>query len=130
MLTKHRSKPAQKTIQESKDWMVNYILPTEGNWEVDKFALLLKPCNSSERREEEREMEGEEKRLKMIGFVGTNRWSEEGLEVGYCLNIAYWNQGYATEGMRAFLSLFWGLPGEIFCFCFFGRAEERLMGVG
>ena len=55
---------------------------------------------------------GKGKGLKMIGFVGTNRWCEQGLEVGYCLNRAYWGRGYITEGFRAFLEIFWGLPGE------------------
>jgi RimJ/RimL family protein N-acetyltransferase len=67
--------------------------------EIDKFALLLKG---------ERNEKGE---LKMVGFVGTNRWCEQGLEVGYCLNIKYWGKGYTTEGFRAFLEVFWELPG-------------------
>jgi RimJ/RimL family protein N-acetyltransferase len=46
------------------------------------------------------------------GMVGTNRWCKQGMEVGYCMNVRYWGKGYATEGFRAFLELFWGLPGE------------------
>ncbi len=76
--------------------MVKAILPTEENWEVDKFALVLK--------------DGEDKG-KMVGFVGTNRWSAEGMEVGYCMNVSYWGRGFASEGFLAFLPLFWSLPG-------------------
>ena len=36
------SKPKKNTVEESKDWLVNYILPTEENWDIDKNALLLK----------------------------------------------------------------------------------------
>jgi RimJ/RimL family protein N-acetyltransferase len=41
--------------------------------------------------------------------VGTNRDSPHGLETGYCINIAYWGRGYASEGFAAFLKLFWAL---------------------
>jgi RimJ/RimL family protein N-acetyltransferase len=97
---KHSSKPAKKTLEESKDWMVNFILPTKETPDIDKFALLLK------------NEKNEKGKLKMVGFVGTNRWCEQGMDVGYCLNIAYWNHGYATEGMKAFLDIFWSLPGK------------------
>jgi hypothetical protein len=50
--------------------MVDYILPTPETHDIDKFALLLK---------EERNGEGG---LKMVGFVGTNRWCEQGMDVG------------------------------------------------
>ena len=46
---------------------------------------------------------------KAIGVVGTNRDSPQGLETGYCVNIAYWGHGYASEGFAAFLKLFWAL---------------------
>jgi RimJ/RimL family protein N-acetyltransferase len=42
-------------------------------------------------------------------LVGTNRDSPHGLETGYCINIAYWGHGYASEGFAAFLKLFWAL---------------------
>jgi RimJ/RimL family protein N-acetyltransferase len=93
------SKPAKKSIEESKQWMIDYILPTPETHDIDKFALLLKDSGN------------EKGELKMIGFVGTNRWCEQGMDVGYCMNISYWGHGYATEGMRAFLKLFWELPG-------------------
>lgn len=48
----------------------------------------------------------------MIGLTGTNRWSEQGLETGYILNMKYWGRGYAGEAFRCFLGLYWGLEGE------------------
>jgi RimJ/RimL family protein N-acetyltransferase len=89
---------------------------------IDKFALLLKNDDEvvdgegedgeGEDGEGEGARGGKGKKLKMIGFVGTNRWCEQGLEVGYCLNRAYWGMGYITEGFRAFLGIFWELPGK------------------
>lgn len=54
-------------------------------------------------------------RPKMIGFVGTNRWSdnhqdEKAMEVGYCFNVDYWGKGYATESFAAFLNWLWAQP--------------------
>ena len=46
---------------------------------------------------------------KMIGLVGTNRNSPQGLETGYCVNIKYWGKGYAGEAFKAFLELYWTL---------------------
>ncbi|KAE9380022.1 acyl-CoA N-acyltransferase [Stipitochalara longipes BDJ] len=92
------SKPKKNSLEESRDWLANYILPTEENWDIEKYALLLK---------DERNERGE---LKMIGMVGTNRWCAQGMEVGYCLSIKYWGKGYITEGFRAFLELYWTLP--------------------
>ena len=80
--------------------MVNFILPTKETPDIDKFALLLK--------DEKNENGG----LKMVGFVGTNRWCAQGMEVGYFLNIRYWGRGLVTEGFAAFLGVFWGLEGE------------------
>ncbi|KAN0119409.1 acyl-CoA N-acyltransferase [Hyaloscypha variabilis] len=96
------SKPKKNSIQESREWLVKYILPTEENWDIDKYALLLK----GERNEGGGEGANEEE----TGMVGTNRWCKQGMEVGYCMNVRYWGKGYATEGFRAFLELFWGLP--------------------
>jgi len=45
------------------------------------------------------------------------------MEVGYCLNIKYWGQGFATEGFKAFLELFWKLPGS---YPFLREGDERL----
>lgn len=46
---------------------------------------------------------------KAIGIVGTNHPSPHGLEMGYCINIAYWGRGYASEALTGFLKLFWSL---------------------
>ena len=80
------------------------ILPTKEAWDIDKYALLLK--------DEKNEKGG----LKMVGFVGTNRWCEKGMEVGYCSNVGYWGTGYITEGFKAFLELYWTLPGTFLSF--------------
>ncbi|KAF1925807.1 acyl-CoA N-acyltransferase [Didymella exigua CBS 183.55] len=40
---------------------------------------------------------------RVIGLIGAVRAPE----VGYMLNADYWGRGYATEAMRAFMSLFW-----------------------
>jgi RimJ/RimL family protein N-acetyltransferase len=113
-----RSKPKKNRMEESREWLLKYILNVNEEGEtdsgIDKFALLLKSDGRDEDGEGEEEGEREEKgkKLKMIGFVGTNRWCEQGLEVGYCLNRAYWGRGYITEGFRAFLEIFWELPGK------------------
>lgn len=92
-----RGKPPCKTLEESRE-LLAFCLPSPGNEEIDKYAVFLK--DAAEPRG-------------MIGFVGTNRWSAEGLgmEVGYCFNSAYWGRGYATEGFMGFLSYYWTLPG-------------------
>ena len=117
-----RTKPAKKNIEESREFMVE-ILANEENPDIDKFAIMLKaqPTNPSlnptvasrATSEQEEEVKGVEppKKDKMIGFVGTNRFKAEGMEVGYCMNIAFWNRGYATEAFGCFLELFWGLEG-------------------
>jgi len=51
-----RSKPKKNNLEESKEWMVKFILPTKETWDIDKYALLLK---------DER---GEREELKMIGM--------------------------------------------------------------
>jgi hypothetical protein len=79
-------------------------LPSAENQEIDKFAIMLKSPPGK------REGEGD----KMIGIVGTNRWSEQGMETGYCINIEEWGKGYASEAFKAFLEWFWGLPGMHF----------------
>lgn len=76
------------------------ILPNGENPDIDKFALMLLP---------KREGGNEE----MIGFVGTNRYKEQGMEVGYVINRAYWGKGFATEGMRLFLEMYWEMPGKL-----------------
>ncbi|KAF5873118.1 putative gnat family protein [Botrytis fragariae] len=48
-------------------------------------------------------------RPKCVGFVGTNRPSPEGLEMGYCVNPDYYGNGYATWGVTEFLKVYWGM---------------------
>ena len=89
------------------------ILPSAENPDIDKYAILLRPDSASE------ELETQQKeKPKMIGLVGTNRHSPQGLETGYCLNRKYWGKGYAGEAFAAFLELYWSLPG-VFIFDLF-----------
>ena len=52
----------------------------------------------------------------MIGVVGVIRKIEvaEGkrLEIGYMLNYNYWGKGYATEGVGAFLEMWFSVPNH------------------
>ncbi|KAF7920859.1 uncharacterized protein EAE98_008888 [Botrytis deweyae] len=90
-----------KTKEEALEFL-KYILPrTEKNpggeaVGIDKFAILV-------------EGEGEGDRPKCVGFVGTNRPSPEGLEMGYCVNPDYYGNGYATWGVTEFLKIYWGM---------------------
>lgn len=70
----------------------------------------------------------EKGKAKMIGMVGTNRWSPHGMETGYCMNFDYWGQGYGGEAFRLFLSLYWTLPG-MFPFLFLIYSQGRKMKV-
>lgn len=103
---------------------MGFILPNAKNPEIDKFAVLLKTSRSSDASKGD---EGGEP--KMIGFIGTNRWcdypsSQEGvkeeakekaMEVGFCFDLAYWRQGYATEALSAFLEWFWKQDSTYSC---------------
>ncbi|KAF7952416.1 uncharacterized protein EAE97_001913 [Botrytis byssoidea] len=88
-----------KTKEEALEFL-KYILPkTEQNpggeaAGIDKFAILVV---------------GESDRPKCVGFVGTNRPSPEGLEMGYCVNPDYYDNGYATWGVTEFLKIYWGM---------------------
>lgn len=75
---------------------------------IDKFAIMLKdvPSNSGVKT---KNSAGEPK---CIGITGTNRWSPQGMETGYCLNRDYWGKGYATEAFGLFLKYFWTFPRE------------------
>lgn len=79
-------------------------LPNDTNPSIEKFALLLRPIP-----ENPQPWTNSAGKPKMMGFVGTNRFSPSGLEVGYCMNIAYWGRGYAGEAFAAFLELYWKL---------------------
>jgi len=80
------------------------MLANETNPDIDKYAMLLRP---SELNPEP--WVNDKGKPKMIGFVGTNRDSAEGLEVGYCVNVEYWGRGYAGEAFAAFLDMYWKL---------------------
>ena len=82
-------------------------LPSLENPDIDKYAILLKPIE-----ENPKPWVNGKGKPKMIGMTGTNRYSDEGMETGYCLNIAYWGRGYAGEAFRGFLECFWNLDGE------------------
>jgi len=45
-----------------------------------------------------------------IGIEVTNRYDGKG-EIGYCLSKTMWNQGYATEALRAVLSFGFDVAG-------------------
>lgn len=79
-------------------------MPNEENPDIEKFALMLFPTGS------QAQGEGEGQKGEMVGFVGTNRYKEQGMEVGYVINRRYWGMGYATEGLRLFLDMYWELP--------------------
>jgi RimJ/RimL family protein N-acetyltransferase len=82
-------------------------MPSPENPDIDKYAILLKPIEGNPPPH----LNGKG-RPKMIGMLGTNRYSDEGLETGYCINLAYWGKGYAGEAFAGFLELYWSLPGQ------------------
>lgn len=57
--------------------------------------------------------------------MGTNRDSPHGLETGYCMNIAYWGHGYASEGFAAFLKLFWAMEERRDVSLLVGKADPE-----
>jgi len=89
--------PPKIQISESEG-LLEDMLKKSIDDDLDKYFILLK----------------EEK--KVIGIIGTNRWSEQGMEVGYCVNIKYWGKGFATEALRMFLELYWSFSGLFFRF--------------
>lgn len=82
-------------------------MPSPENPDIDKYAILLKPIEGN--LEPWLDAKG---RPKMVGMLGTNRYSDEGLETGYCINLAYWGKGYAGEAFSGFLSHFWSLENR------------------
>lgn len=99
----NRTRIPKTSIQETAEWMPS-LLPSEEMPDIDKWAILLRPNGNEE----------EGKKPKCIGILGTNRWSDQGMETGYCLNKAYWGKGYATEAFKMFLDMYWKLPGLLF----------------
>ncbi len=71
--------PPRTSIDDSLAFMYETVLPNPEWPNIDKFAIMLPG-----KGEGEGEM-GD----KMVGFVGTNRVKEQGMEVGYCMNIQY-----------------------------------------
>jgi RimJ/RimL family protein N-acetyltransferase len=88
--------PPKAELSESKGLLDDMWKKMREDPALDKYFIVLKGEN------------------KVIGIIGTNRWSEQGMEMGYCVNIHYWGKGYATEALKAFLDLFWSLPGKLF----------------
>ncbi|KAG0651483.1 hypothetical protein D0Z07_1559 [Hyphodiscus hymeniophilus] len=93
----------KETVEDAKAWMLT-TLPTPEDPDIDKYAILLRPVE-----ENPQPWVDERGRPTMIGMTGTNRFSDEGMETGYCMHVAYWGRGYAGEAFRGFLELFWGL---------------------
>jgi len=94
----------KESLSESKSLMIG-ILPSPENPDIDKYAILLRPVE-----ENPQPWVNGKGKPKMIGLTGTNRWSYEGMETGYFMNIAYWGKGYAGEAFTGFLEMFWNLP--------------------
>ena len=101
-----RTQNVKETVEEAKELMLGQLLSLD-NPDIDKFAILLRPVEGNMQP-----WVNAKGRPKMIGMVGTNRFSDQGLETGYCINLKYWGKGYAGEGFKGFLDLFWTLPGE------------------
>jgi len=97
---------SSKTTREDALLFMLDVLPSAKNPNIDKFAILLRPIP-----ENPQPWSNAKEKPKMIGLVGTNRMSDQGLETGYFFNKKYWGQGYATEAFAAFLKLYWSLPG-------------------
>lgn len=103
--------PVKKSISESREFLLK-ILPNEENPDIEKFAMMLIPenCEASQ-KEGEGDGNEEEGKTEMVGFVGTNRYKESGMEVGYVINRRFWGRGFATEGLRMFLDMYWEMSG-------------------
>ena len=104
------------------------ILNSPEQPDIDKWAVFLRPVSSdssesalsSEASHDEEK--GDEGEGTFIGIVGTNRWSDQGMETGYCLHKDHWGKGYATEAFEGFLNMYWTIKGISYissCFLFF-----------
>lgn len=74
------------------------------------MMLIPENCEASQ-KEGEGDGNEEEGKTEMVGFVGTNRYKESGMEVGYVINRRFWGRGFATEGLRMFLDMYWEMSG-------------------
>ncbi len=72
--------------------MLERLPSIEKPWS-ERFAIILK---------DERQKKGDGK-LRMIGIIGPPK--ERCL--GYMLHPEFWGKGYMTEGLKAYLELFW-----------------------
>lgn len=82
-------------MQESRE-LLTAVSQDSADMPVEKFFIIMREDGGTGQ---------------MIGHLGTNKPSEQGMEVGYCINIKHWGKGYATEALRLFLDFYWGLPG-------------------
>ncbi|KAM3076318.1 hypothetical protein ACMFMG_007138 [Clarireedia jacksonii] len=103
---------APKVIREDAVALMTKLLPAEQGGEeggIDKFAVMLREEGGEGSEGGKAAETNSNSKPKMIGFIGTNRPSPQGLEFGYCINYDYWGKGYATEAARMFLDTYWGL---------------------
>ncbi|RDW59723.1 hypothetical protein BP6252_12810 [Coleophoma cylindrospora] len=84
------------SLEESKALMITKLATPE-NPDIDKLAVMLPNHNSPNEP------------ARMIGLVGTNRYSPQGLETGYMLLSSYWGRGYGKEAFKEFLKWYWAL---------------------
>jgi RimJ/RimL family protein N-acetyltransferase len=75
------------------------ILPSD-NPSMENYAVLLKPTGTSGNS-------NDTTKPRMIGVVGTPRWTVTETEVGYGIHPDYWVKGYATEAMGLFIKIYW-----------------------
>ena len=103
------------------------VLNSAAQPDIDKWAILLRPefvssssveqstpsssIPPSTTRSPDARVDGDETGV-FIGVVGTNRWSDQGMETGYSLNRAYWGKGFATEAFQGFLKMYWTIAGR------------------
>ncbi|CZR51629.1 uncharacterized protein PAC_01506 [Phialocephala subalpina] len=101
------TKLVMHNLEQTREFMPK-TLNNEQNPEIDKFAIMLKDVPENTKAGiEVKNAKGE---AKCIGITGTNRWSPQGMETGYCLNREYWGRGFATEAFALFLKWYWTFP--------------------
>jgi RimJ/RimL family protein N-acetyltransferase len=83
------SKVPDVDIEKTRRWMAAALPP----WNGDGFSFAI----------EERSSPG-----RVIGVIGTR--FREPPECGYMFRTETWGKGFATEALRAWLDVYWGLP--------------------